>query len=419
MTQATGLTLRIGTEVIDCADVLRDARINYGAGYTVTQANTPATISVAYAVDPDYDLPAAGEAMQLVTTFANGTTSERFTGVVDDYEITWEAARPVLRIIGVGTTSRLARVFVGDEPWPVESDGDRATRILALADAQYPHEWIAEPGTINVRRRDVDRQPATVLLTELASSTLGALADRRDGSVAYLDGGHVTNLPAFITLDACKVLRPGYRVVVNTSQILNDVTVVYGLPTTPGDDTTRPALRLMASDSVAAHGVYADRFTTELDTEDDAFDFAAGLLARLANPTAVIPNAVVDSRALDDHAAFLGGLEILARLLLTGMPGPGPVGLDAVVDGWVETWRTSTSWSVDLTLTDVRARGAGTRWVDVPCVRWVDVDDSITWQTADTWAPCAPLSGRWIDQPSNLTWEAAGDTIWSQWQEAS
>lgn len=56
----------------------------------------------------------------------------RFAGVVTDPAVT---AAGVVSITATGRRAQLGRKRIGDEPWPAESDGARAARILALAGA--------------------------------------------------------------------------------------------------------------------------------------------------------------------------------------------------------------------------------------------------------------------------------------------
>jgi hypothetical protein len=412
-----------GTDV-PCDRTLTGIRITYGGAADPRQAMDPATCQVSFLPTLANGIrPVAGDRLAVTVHRDDGTSSQRFTGTVDWTGTTFDAAgiaKPVTVILAVGDYSRVGRIYVGDEPWPVESDGDRAGRVLALAAAQWPGlVWRSAPGRLNVRARDVDRQPAAGLLAEIASSAGGVITDTRTGVVEYLDAGTLSGVAPAFTLDACHVLTDSYTVQAGGAFLVNVATVAYGSPTVPGDDSTRPTLTVSSAESVARFGPYSQRFDTELATAGDAADFAALVLSRLAWPLPNVPAAVVTSRTLPaaDHAAFLDGLAMLGRCLLTGLPLPGPAGLDAAINGWSETWESETAWRVDLTLTDVRQRGLGTRWVDVPCVRWVDVDPALTWADADTWAPCPPITGRWIDQPGNLWWQAATGT-WNEWSAA-
>lgn len=415
----TALRVEIDGTPVDCARSLANVRITFGGAFDARQELNPATCQASFILPLDVAPPEPGQRFAVIATL-DGNDVPRFTGTIERARTSFDRrglAEPVSDVLAVGDLSRLARIYVGAEPWPVETDGDRAGRILALAAAQWPAlSWSTSPGRVNVRPRDVDRQPAGALLTELAETALGVVTDRRAGGIAYLDAANLANVPPYVALDACHVLTDGYGIEAASDALVNDVEVLYGAPAVPGDDTTRPRVRLTAADSIARFGVWADRFTTELATAGDAVDFATAVLARSAWPVATIPTAYVTSKSAGAIGPdFLAGLDVLARLTLTGLPMPGPAGLDASVNGYAETWTGADTWRVDLTLTDVRTRGLGTRWVDVPCVTWAEVPDDVTWNAADLWAPCPPQSGRWIDTPGNLLWNAAGGTPWQEW----
>lgn len=410
---------------VPCADTLAGITITFGGTADPRQAMDPATCQVAYLPPLTNGVrPVAGDRLTVEVLHDDGTKSPRFTGTVDWTGTTFDRAgiaKPVTSILAIGDYSRLARTYVGDEPWAAELDGDRAARILTLCALQWPGlRWNTTPGRFMVRPRDVDRQPAAGLLADLATSAGAVVCDTRAGVVQYLDAAIMDNRPAAFTLDACHVLADNYTVQAGTAFMANQVTIAYGSPTTPGDDSTRPTHEDTAPASVERYGVWDRRYETELATAGDAINFGAMVLGRQAWPLPNVPNAVVTARTLPAtaHKAFLDGLEMLGRCLLTGLPLPGPAGLDAAINGWVETWASETQWAVDLTLTDVRARGLGTRWVDVPCATWDTTPDELTWNDADTWAPCPPITGRWIDQPGNLWWNDAQGT-WADWSNAA
>jgi len=420
----TRVSFAINGVPVPCSRTLAGIRITYGGAADPRQALDPATCQVAFTPTPTNGItPVAGDRLTVTAHYGDGTTSTRFTGTVDWTGTTYDTAgidRPITAILAVGDYSRLSRLFVGDEPWPVESDGDRAGRILALCQTKWPALiYRVTPGRVDVRARDVDRQAAAGLLSDVATSAAGVVTDERDGTVAYLDAAVLSNVAPAFTLNACDILTESFTVQAGTAFMVNDVTVVYGSPAVPGDDSTRPVHRDSSPGSVARYGEFSQRYDTELATESDAIAFAATVLSRQAWPLGNIPAAVVTSQSLPAtmHAEFLDGLAMLGRCLLTGLPMPGPAGMDAAINGWSEVWAAETAWRVDLTLTDVRARGLGTRWVDVECLAWNEVEPALTWGDADTWAPCPPITGRWIDQPGNLWWQAAEGT-WQEWSNA-
>lgn len=108
------------------------------------QRPDPATLTVSIKADALPALPAIGDPI-VVELGADAIdrwwpagevdvdvedARRRFTGTIAG-PTTLE--RGVLQLVATGTAAVLGRALIGDEPWPVESDGARAARILALA----------------------------------------------------------------------------------------------------------------------------------------------------------------------------------------------------------------------------------------------------------------------------------------------
>lgn len=104
--------------------------------------------------------------------------------------LTGRTGPAVAQVVATGTQAQLAMTAVGDVPWPAETTGTRAVRVLELAKAADPAlSYTAEPPASGptMAWRDVDRRPATELLEELAIARdpLAGLVERRDGSLTF------------------------------------------------------------------------------------------------------------------------------------------------------------------------------------------------------------------------------------------
>lgn len=319
----------------------------------------------------------------LVTSPLWSAVKTRFVGDVTDITVRPKAGidgPSFVSITAVSPRARLGRVLLGDAPWPVELDGARAGRILALAALEADLDLgTIDAGRVNVRARDVDSQPALALLDQLAVDTGGILAESRAGEMLWHDAEHRRALTPSVTLDAGNVLAP-----TSTSQnlggVVNDLTVAYGAE-------PQATVRVTDEDSVVAYGLFAASIATQLADEDAAESYARTNIARRSEPRWSTPGLTVDLlRTVDvDTAAALLELEFAGLLAVDGFPASGPF---AAADLWVEGWTETISrrgWRLALDVSDYQLTGPPLRWSDLPAgLQWADVAPDLTWLDART-----------------------------------
>lgn len=309
----------------------------------------------------------------------------RFVGHVTDLAVRPErqvTGQARVTITGVSDSSRLGRVYVGDVPWPAETDGQRADRILALAAGRAGLTVTsADAGTVTVLPRDVDRQPTLALLEQLSAHTGGVLAERRDGSVGWHDAEHRRDRPVSVTLDAADVLAPT-ATTQQLADVVNDVTVLYGDPQQAVTFTDA-----LSADPVSGFGPMSVRLSTQLAETSDAETVARSLVARRARPRWSTPGLTVDLlRSVDiATAAACLALEFADLLAVTGFPTAGPFSAASL---WVEGWTESigrNEWRLALDVSDLQLTSPPLRWSDLdPDVRWSEVPPALRWLDTHT-----------------------------------
>lgn len=342
--------------------------------------------------------------------------ARRFTGTVSDV-----ASRPssnVVTIVGVGPRGGAARIPVGEAPWPQETDGDRAERILDVLAAQGFDVLPGDPGVVDVLARDVDSQPAASLLDELAAHTGGDAWETRAGELVWRDARSRTDLAPALVLDASNVLvDPEFRK--DLDGLVTDLEVAYGVPVFDPVDgsTTQATVRVV--DTAAPIQALAARVATKLAAEGDAMAYALDVVGRRSRPRFKVPDLTVDALrtlSLDQLRALLAA-EPGVLIGLTGMPtNAGLTSSQVWGEGWIETY-TRNVWRIALAVTPRGLTGAQARWIDVPetytpgegetplPMTWAAPSFAgLSWLGTAGWWTDEFEGGRWADVPANLRW---------------
>lgn len=423
------LAVELAGDVLDLTQV---GPVNVQRGRASPDARPgPSTCSFHVKASALPALPELGDALvveltdALLTVLGAGPEHRRrFTGTVTDVSIAPHAE--VVTVVGTGPKGRAARIPIGDVPWPAELDGSRADRILAALLAVDPAFEVlpADPGTVTVLARDVDRQPAAALLDELAAYTGGDVWETRDGALIWRDARSRSDADPALTLAAANVLvDPVF--VKNLDGLVTDLTVRYGEPETD--------LRII--DTAASITTLATSVGTRLATEADALAYATEVVGRRSRPRWQVPALALDVLRSIDPAQRLALLAAEPGLLveLTGMPTTAPF---AATQVWVEGFResyTRDSWQVVLSVSARGLTGAQARWIDVPETYLPEAEpgepvpaaEPLTWTSAPfeglSWIAAAGwwtdqeiTSGRWADVPANQRWSNyPPETTWS------
>jgi hypothetical protein len=327
----------------------------------------------AWATDPDANPRFVGKVTDVAVVPAPGTSSHR---------------RRRVRVTAVGPKASLGRQLVGDTPWPAELDGARVDRLLALASGVTV--GATDSGTVQLRARDVDRQPLLQLLDQAATDAEGLVVELRDGTLAYHDADHRAAAAAALELTSAQVLWP-----LSWSQdlqgIVNDLTVSWGAAEPQAE------VRMTDDASIAVHGLYAAKVSTQLATEAAAESYALLTVARRGRPWWDLPSMTLELvRGVPELAAPLLALEVSDLLQVTGFPTDAPL---------------------QLAVTPYGRTGPAARWVDVPAdLTWADLDPSMSWAGAASWDTGTGPDGRWLGTPHDLTWADVDPGItWATW----
>jgi hypothetical protein len=357
----------------------------------------------------------------VVETQHGGTWFPRFVGRVTDVDVTWEIGRgpygaapdvvPRGQVIAAGPLAATGRRYIGDVPWPQESDGARAARILAAAAVTVGE---VDPGTVQLLARDVDRKAALDLLHETAVDGGGILWESADGLLNYADAEHRRNTPPAVTLDACDVLMAP-RWSKTAAGLVNDVALAYGVAPDGGE---QPVTTSTNAESIATFGRYAYTATTGLAALADAQARAGILTVRGGDPAWNVTDLPLDLSILDAaRTTTILGLEIHDLLQLTGQPAgtPSPGAVNSL---WIEGWTERLTYGGHELTFSVSAYCR-----TVPAPRWNDMAPSTTWDNVGTmtWndATCLgplPSLGRWDDTAASLRWDAVAPAVtWDTW----
>ena len=405
------LILAVNGNVLPNDTVLTDVEIQMGAPYGVGQASgdpSSCTFRVANLATADEIMP--GDLIQLFSIEPVLGYVPRFTGRVYSRRIQWEGVtRSITTIAASGPLAILNRIYVGDDPWPAETDGDRLARILALAEEQTGTPYSADPGGVTVLARDVDRQPAGDLARLYATSGLGLLTDSPDGTIRYLDRFHAVNVGAEFALTPASI-EDSLDVISTTETLVNEITVGYG---TRVDGVERTTVSAISTDSQSFFGYYGADFDSELDDAGDALDVANEYIYRNSLPGNTLPTITIDQRIRPD---LLPEIVIGDVCFITGLPQPSPNFLFAVITSYRETWATQSQWQIELELVDGRYWGRGTIWDDVDVgILWNNVDPGFTWNNVGELINGVEGFDRWTDTPANYFYDNIPVTAWADW----
>jgi len=391
--------------------VLRNVEIQMGGPYGIGQQSgdpSNCTFQVVDLASADEIMP--GDLINLYSIETGVGYVPRFTGRVYSRQIEWQGVtRSITTIAASGPLAILNRIYIGDDPWPMETDGERLARILALAEAQTGTPYEADPGGVDVLARDVDRQPAGDLARLYATSGLGLLTDSPDGTIRYLDRFHAVNVGADFALTAASI-EDSLRVTATTETLVNDITVGYG---TRVDGVDRTTIRATSPDSQSFFGYYGADFDSELDDVSDALDIANEYIYRNSLPQNTLPTITIDQRLRPD---LLTEIIIGDVCFITGLPQPSPNFLFAVITSYRETWATQSQWQIELELVDGRYWGRGLRWDDVDVgILWNNADPGWTWNNVGELINGDEGYDRWTDTPANYFYNNIPVTAWADW----
>jgi hypothetical protein len=343
---------------------------------------------------------------------------EVFTGRITDLHAQWDAGAggTVVKVTAQDDTAELANRFVGAAPWAAETLGARFGRILTAAGQQMQYTVDPGPAALPVTYRDVDNQPATGLLAELAQSAGGVLwsatslttgpylrledVNARPALLKLVQGADlviriVPNAAAAgaVTVSACDVLLDPVHWEQDVADVSTRVAVGWKDQT---PDPVKPVDKTVTAVNPAAEAAAGQRrvqVSTQLSTAAAAQGVADALLGRLTAGGWRIRGLTYRVELADPLTP--AGLALVMTILdattriglpivLTDVPSWSPAPTRADVPLYLEGARltnTAGAWLLELITSSAAAQGAAAiGWDQLPAAwQWDQFDPAITW----------------------------------------
>lgn len=241
---------------------------------------------------------------------------------------------------------------------------------------------IDRPGNYELANRSSDTTDVYSLVSALATSGLGYIAEDALGRISYSDSTHRTTYLAangYVDLDANHARAAGLRIETRVGDVRNLLTIKYG-STSSAEESANDAA------SIAQYGTLAQIITTTLEHSDDALAQANFYLSLRAQPQPIfsqitfdLTNPEIDNGDRDNLInVFMGEAIALNNLPLNMASG--------TFQGFVEGWSFQASFnqlSVTLLLSPLAYSLQAMRWNDVPVTEtWASVSPTLTWEYA-------------------------------------
>jgi hypothetical protein len=315
-------------------------------------------------------------------------------------------------VIAVDQSAELQNRYIGAQPWPAEPVAARLNRILTGLDVD---QRIDPTLTGTVSWRDVDRQPAGGLISELAAgidavywsavhATTGPYVWLEDpanraalqqlalsGSTVIIEGATGLRPEGRTHLDGCTLSDESITWARDVSDVVNLVDAAWREQTT--DETGNPAPTdrtetVTDPAAVTAYGARRMGVTTNLTTAAAAIAVGNKILARTRQPAWRVNNLIVDAGMFPPAAGVETAnlLDLLDGTIRCGRPlvftnisrGPNIDTTGAYLDGG--NYLFDGAWRLELSTTPMAGVGLSARWSELdPAWRWNQFDPTIAW----------------------------------------
>ena len=403
MTAPTITSVTVNGVDLDLDDVILDVIITHGRG-AITDSASPSTLDMRIFATGQITVPyTLGQSVNV-----KADTVDRFTGAITDMAISHSTTvdgQPPMTIIDVTAVGKLANLgrFFYETTRPEEDLQARVDAILTATGLTYSAQADPAYALLEVLAADAALEDARTQLDVLNVWTGGTLYDKPDGTVVFesytrrgynyatatwagmpLDWDSTTGdwasqyaagsaAPSTVTLPVTAVVWEP-RWAATSSTIVNDVTVSYG--TLDPQDT----FNQVDAVSVAAFGSRAISITTGLVDVDDAGNRASLVLTAQATERWTLGGVEILMETLDAPTlALVMGLTSGDRVIVTGLPTPGPIAqFLGVLEGWTETY-TIDGYRLTLALSDPRYSYAMLPWDEAGAADWQNVPITTTW----------------------------------------
>jgi hypothetical protein len=318
----TGVPIRGGSVLVETDEYV---------GATIALPDGTTSVQVAFQITPTI----AGTVTRASELSARIGSEEylnrpRFVGTITDLSTQVEGGVLQTQVQCIGMLAKFGEKFIGDAPFPVETDAARATRIAALVNEAF----VANGSTqVTLRIRDVDRRKAADVLREQAGSTGALLWEAPDGTIHY-DSSESRGLnetpPPRLAGDEI-IADAEWRQ--EMSRFIPRVLVEYGVD--PGEGADRPIY-------AAGTGVET-KINTELNDAASAKLVGDLILRRWSDPTVWdAPRVHTTTQILTEggYEAVLATMpgDVIETDLMASQPEVQGAAGRWFVEGWTETW---------------------------------------------------------------------------------
>lgn len=245
----------------------------------------------------------------------SGLDLRRFTGYIVAIDYTWNA----IQLTCLPTSESWGRITVGGTDdvttIPAETDADRVSRLCTEAGVSITIDGTDGPQVIAIPPGTAAKS-LTDHLTAIATETGGLLFTDRDGDVHYRTKNWTP--PTEYEIPAYCTLRDSLKMSLELGLVRNAITVTYG--------DSDPQATVVSEDatSIAAYGRREAAYTSMIDLEADAQDYAdwiqAGLDAHWQLPDATVAFSVASDVDIAGIAALEQGAPVSLPQLLPGSP---------------------------------------------------------------------------------------------------
>jgi hypothetical protein len=367
----------------------------------------------------------------LLTAPAGGTgrLGMVFSGRITDLEARYDegAGATLVEVTAADQRAELGNRDVGDYPWNEETLGARFARIIARSGQPIETRVSASAAKYLVSWRDVDRQPAMLLLDELATSSdavlwaathpttgpyleLESMSDRVALFVLEKSSGDglirivlkPTDQTGAVEIDACSILLDPVRWRHDIEDIATRVAVTWREQfVDPDDGLIKPkdVTETLENPSLEADiGVRRIAVATQLSRQADAQNIAGAILGRTGVSQWRVSglewhvNQNDDQFDADQLTVLMKLLDGTSRnglpLILSNLPAWSPIlGTDRV-PLFLEGGRyinEDGAWELDLIVSSATSVGDSVTWDELPPnpgwswddfapeVRWIDM----------------------------------------------
>lgn len=333
-----------------------------------------------------------------------------FTGRITDAPISFDEKmrRPVLQLTALDFLQELANQRIGDKPFPRDTAGARARRIIDLSGQLIKIDIDPTIAGRTLAPKDIDsRTPAQELGTVAASTgaimwpashtatgdyirfedpsqriALYSLTVTGDGDMRIdAAAGSAIDIPA-------AGIHRGVRIERDLTDLASIVAVQWVETAYTGGEIDTTQRTAAASDDarISEYGYRQMSISTDLDSESAAMQLARRTLEATAPGGWLIPAARIDSRfpaadlkkitRLLDSTTRIG-----APIMITGAAPwiPGAPNIPAYIDGGSYRF-TGGRWVLECQLTRAAVRSRSVTWAEIP--------RRVTWTSAKspTWA---------------------------------